>query len=67
MCQKKKKLTLADMRKTKLGPVGYFAMISAWALGYAIFIRPYKKKQEQIRFEEEAKFLAQLQQSKSDT
>lgn len=55
--KERKKVTLADMKKTKIGPLGYMGFITACCIGYMIFISPIMKERTRKKFEGQANVL----------
>ena len=50
----RKKVTLADMKKAKIGPLGYMGLVSACCIGYLIFLRPIERERRRLKFESQA-------------
>ena len=64
--KERKKVTLANMKKTKIGPLGYMGFITACCIGYMIFISPIMKERTRQKYESQANVLlkrGQLQDS----
>ena len=57
-----KRVSLAELKNTKIGPIGYMVMFSACCFGYMIFLRPLVKERERLKFESQANILLKDQQ-----
>ena len=62
MGKQKKKVTFAQMRNTKLGPLGACVLLGACTLGYLVFLKPMMNEYKRQRFENEANKLLTLRQ-----